>query len=504
MTLNSEELSELQFLEDMEELELLESMEAKQPESHDFSASEMVKNIPSSAAGLAKDMYQAVRHPIETGKAVANVAAGGLYKANEALKESLPEYMQFTTKPIRTLWGGENKLLGQDQAPMAEAVGQSLKDRYGGIDETKRTVQEDPVGALADLAGIISGAGVASKMPKISKLGEIIDPINIAGKTISATKSRVPEGLTPSGMYKSAAKFNTSTPSDVRSSITETALKNRIMPTESGLDKLDGLIKGYTGKLDELLKKAQATGQTIPKEELYKYINELSEKKGGVRLGAQADVDTIKKIVDGFDDHLSTIGKDRLDAGDLQNLKLEADKEINWDRRNLRGNLTKEETYQAIRKAAKENIESLEPGVKGVNQELSQLYELQKYLPQKVARVENRDLMSLGAPAKIMAGDAVSPGLGTAIGTGLAITDLPKYKARAAINMRRAADAIQRGQQASRQAMNAELAQSILGSVPGQVTSDIVRLAIENPELARLAAILSGRSTDTIQQVEQQ
>ena len=90
-----------------------------------------------------------------------------------------------------------------DQEQTARNVGQFYKQRYGGVQNIKDTLYNDPVGMLADVGTVVTGVGgalrgaggVASKLGSVSKaskltqagelasnIGTKIDPLVIAGK----------------------------------------------------------------------------------------------------------------------------------------------------------------------------------------------------------------------------------------------------------------------------------------------------------------------------------
>lgn len=90
-----------------------------------------------------------------------------------------------------------------DQEQTARNVGQFYKQRYGGVENIKNTLYNDPVGAVADVATVATGVGgalrgtgaVASKIGSVSNaskltqagklasnIGTKIDPLVIAGK----------------------------------------------------------------------------------------------------------------------------------------------------------------------------------------------------------------------------------------------------------------------------------------------------------------------------------
>lgn len=108
---------------------------------------EAVKNIPGSAKQFATGIYEAVRHPIDTLSAVADVGAGALRLALP--KQVVSFFDQFDANPQAT----------QRAMDAAKQVGGAIADRYGSWDSIKRTVAEDPVGAAGDLSTLLSGAG---------------------------------------------------------------------------------------------------------------------------------------------------------------------------------------------------------------------------------------------------------------------------------------------------------------------------------------------------------
>lgn len=121
-------------------------------------------NTPESALRFASDMAQVFIHPVETAQNLGGVLLGTLQLA-------IP---------------GE-----QDSEANAKAVGQFFVDRYGSVENLKKTLSDDPVGFLADAATVLTGGGalaarapgIAGKIGKITQsVGSKVDPINIAGQ----------------------------------------------------------------------------------------------------------------------------------------------------------------------------------------------------------------------------------------------------------------------------------------------------------------------------------
>jgi hypothetical protein len=76
----------------------------------------------------------------------------------------------------------------------AEAVGQFFADRYGGIENVRKTLAQDPVGFAADVATVLTaGGGLAARGPglvgKVGKVataaGRVVDPLSAAAKVVS-------------------------------------------------------------------------------------------------------------------------------------------------------------------------------------------------------------------------------------------------------------------------------------------------------------------------------
>jgi len=127
-------------------------------------------NFPGSAFELGKSTFEAVTSPIETGKNIAALGSSVL---------------------------GKMGITDADPA-MANRVGEFYKNRYGGIENAKRTFANDPAGFLADAATILTGAGgalravpqagVKSAGKAVQKAADVIDPLSIAVKGVKGAR----------------------------------------------------------------------------------------------------------------------------------------------------------------------------------------------------------------------------------------------------------------------------------------------------------------------------
>jgi hypothetical protein len=154
-----------------------------EPQRRNYAISEVpmaaVTNIPKSTAEAAMGIYQAVTSPIETAKTIGDVLAGGIY--NILPKEAVSFIDKFDSNPA-------NK---ERAIKTANAVGGIYTDRYGDWEKIKRTMAEDPIGAISDLSLLFSGgAGAASKVGMAKTAGALTtaasatNPINALVKPV--------------------------------------------------------------------------------------------------------------------------------------------------------------------------------------------------------------------------------------------------------------------------------------------------------------------------------
>lgn len=134
-----------------------------------------VRNLPASAAQFGKDIVQPIVHPVDTAKALYSVGSGAVQKAVPGVQA--------------------------DEAAF-DAVTKFFADRYGGMENLKRTLASDPVGFLADISTALTGGGaLAARAPgmagragaAVRAAGRSVDPLTLATKGVQATGSRVIE-----------------------------------------------------------------------------------------------------------------------------------------------------------------------------------------------------------------------------------------------------------------------------------------------------------------------
>jgi len=388
----------------------------------DFSTMEMIKNIPGSAGQYAEDLLTPILHPMDTATSLYTLARG-------AAEKLIPD-----------------KINGVDFGPgthekYADAVGKFFKDRYGSIDNLKRTAQEDPVGVLADVSALLTAGGsAASKIGKLGKagkaaktVGQAVDPVNLVTKTARYTAGKAVPKAVPRKMFESAAKWRPSINKAQRARMTETALREKLMPTTKGVTKITDALDDLNTGIDSIIDTATAEGKTIPRQALFKNLKALRKDIGGTKLDAPDNLRQIDRVVKTFEEYAKKVGKDELTPRDLQTLKQAAYKQINFDLKQGRASFGRNEARKAIARAAKEKLEELDPNIKAINKRMGDLLEVQPELERSASRVENLNIIGLGTPMNVGAGGVLGDIPGAAVGAGLSIMEMPRVKARGAL-----------------------------------------------------------------------
>jgi hypothetical protein len=393
----------------------------------DFDAATMIKNVPSSVGKIATDVWSAVSDPIGTGKAIGSLAQS----TGNMLGRKAAELTTGQDFPAGLL---------RDET-VAQATIQGAKDRYGSIDALKRTAMEDPAGMMLDVSGV--GALGASAAPRIGRMvAGAAEPITVAGniaRTVGKGAMQIPGvRALPDYLYNKAAKWSTTLTPDERLRLNRTAMTEGIRPTEGGVRKVQNRIEILDETLNELITKSSATGKPIRLDEVFRYLQDLRRTKGGVRIGGADDVAEIDRLTSTFMNDMHDQGKTMVTLKELQNLKTEAYKSVNYSaKRNVNAPI-EEDFMKTVARGAKDTIVENLPEAADINKRLSDLYNLEPAMRRSAGRMANNNIGGIGAPLKITAGNAVGnalgmPGAGTTIGAVMGLIEMPAFKATAAI-----------------------------------------------------------------------
>ena len=386
-----------------------------------------IKNTPSSAYQFAANIYDALRHPVDTANALYKTAKGGV----EKVIPNLPEITG--TKP---------------DAEHFDKMVEFFKERYGGEDQLRNTIETDPVGFLADVSSVLSGAGATvmggasiakTVMPStakvaesastigrgISELGALSDPLsmaiqgpaNLIGKTIPKTGK-----LSPEALYESAIKPSTTLSKEERMTRVTTALENNILPTQKGLDKIRSLISGIDDEVSNIIKTGPYKGNPINTDAVVKYLDELKDfaKK---TVNPQDALEDIAKVEQKFLEAKGTA----MSVEDAHILKKNTYTELNKFYDKFTRNATIE-AKKALARGLKEEVYALYPELRSMGKKEGALIALEESIERASSRISNRDIIGLGIPMKGAAGGIVGGAPGAIATTAIGILDTPIVK----------------------------------------------------------------------------
>jgi len=399
---------------------------AKQQEESkfQFSGKEAIKNLPGSIVEEGKNLIGAITQPIETAKGIGNLALGVAEKA-------IP--------------GGP-----YPQEKYADALGDYYANKYGSKDAFLKELQNNPASVLSDLSMFVTGgasgaaklaslskvgAKAAPALEKVAQVGTAIDPLNLAANTTMYGASKViPNSVAP-GLYESAAKFSTTLSPAERTRITETALKNQIPLSYEGLGMVQSKLTDLGDKMDTLITNATDKNIKIPATKVLESLKDVKKQSGGFKIEAAQDIKEINDIEKQFKTYLKQNKITSVTPQQLQDFKADAYKRIDFGRAPEKPSVAKEEAYRAMAGSARESLEGFMPELRDINTQYGSLRELQPNLQKAVGRIENRDLMGLGATAKTGAGGALGGIPGALVGFGQSLLDSPKVKGKAALEL---------------------------------------------------------------------
>jgi hypothetical protein len=144
---------------------------SSQPQPEEKSLTGFGANVLKSGGNFISDLFQG-------GKMLGGLALKGA--------KSMTGDMEASKEIIE---GGRN--LWEHKGDIGSALKQGFSDRYGGVEQVKNTLYNDPVGAAGDLSTLFSGVGAASKVGGLSKVAKIAntaanitDPVMALGKAV--------------------------------------------------------------------------------------------------------------------------------------------------------------------------------------------------------------------------------------------------------------------------------------------------------------------------------
>lgn len=390
-----------------------------------------LENFVPSAKRAVGDIVEAVSSPWETAKSLGNVALGTAQK----------------------LIPGE-----QESEKYADAVGQYFAGRYGSMDGFKNALAHDPVGVLSDLstaftggAGALKGgakvaqvAGKAGAAANIGRAGDLamtaahaLDPLTMTAKAVTAPFGAAGKGYdflkqTITGapreikrplaerLYQRSLKPLTSLDPQERTAMIQTALRERISPTEGGyqrlVDRQSELGREIRRFIDERTQ-LEATGavpRTIDPEAIAHSAMEYASNRLHISSEANVALPQARSAVSNF---LESHGFQNMDTATAQAVKqrtqLEAQKAFGETMAT-----PAQEAKKGLAHALRTGIEQNIPEVAPLNARYAELAELRPLIERALGREGNVNAISLPSIVAGVgaAGSGASPAAKAALG----------------------------------------------------------------------------------------
>jgi hypothetical protein len=382
-----------------------------------------IGNAPKSAGQFIKDVVTPFLHPVQTTKALAQLAEGGYEKL----------FVPGTD---------------QDEKIIDDMI-DMMSERYGGVGNIQKTLAEDPVGFVGDLASFLVPGGTAakavSKTAKVTKAGEIaakvgkaIHPAKLPSKAIEATINAVSKGVSkmvpddlPTKWYNDAVKFNKKLDPEQKKLLAQTALDEKIMPTYAGIQKAQDKVDDINLEIDTMIDKAVGDGKEISVNALFTKMNEMRDELPSKPL-PETKEKLMKKIVAETDRANRKIASGKLTPKQVQNIKKGFYQELDnfYDKQK---NPYAAEVKAGIAQGAKESLETVFPEIKGLNASESVMIELKQAIEKAAPRVADSKLFTFGSAIKTTAGGAMGGRPLALVMGAMSVFSNPKVKAKLAM-----------------------------------------------------------------------
>jgi hypothetical protein len=408
-------------------------------------ASQAISNIPASGAEFVKNIVGAATSPIETTQAVTGLVGG----AGAALSNKILDILGVPDIPKEAIEADPILRKAAKKEQIFDATVEGLSERYGGVENLKQTIATDPVGFLADVSAITTAGGaLAAKLGKAKKIGQLqrigekvsgvgqaIEPLSLPN-TVRKGFSKAVAKLTPESMLnkmvESSFKFSAKVPLEQRTKLAQTALNEGIVPSAKGSRKIQGIIDNINDDITKAIDLGSKKGTTILSTDVLTRLDDLKAFYAE-SVGGGIAIKEIEDMAAGF---AKDFGK-RIPIARAQQIKRNTNAIIRKQFGEMKSVAV--ETQKNIARGLKEEIANRFPEIQALNERESSLIGLNKELEKAVRRIDNRNIVSLGAKAA-GAGGAAAGGAGGGLFTLLAdqIFGNPAIKTKLAIAIKAA------------------------------------------------------------------
>jgi len=255
-----------------------------------FNILDTIKNIPESGVQFGKDIGSGLSGLIPKDPQLAfneqqilnpgikNLGKNLINAFRQTIPPTIKNLSKFALGALEKITPGE-----QSHEKIFDGLVDAYIERYGSKEKALNTIEKDPIGFLADLSAVVTGAGgAATKIGTVGKLGKVA---KVGGKI-----SKLGRALEPTVLAVNTAKgFNKLTRLNKALSLGAQRL------TKTGI----GAGKGNERALATQIKKSGSPVKLLNDHGIYGSLEDISEQLGTIHRKSKAIVD----------DGLASIGK---------------------------------------------------------------------------------------------------------------------------------------------------------------------------------------------------
>ena len=352
-------------------------------------------NALNDAGDIASGVYNMVRHPIDTATGLGKLAVGGsaaIQKKLGLLDRDVPIEGESSARKLA--------------APFVEAY-----RNPGGIPgQLAEYGYNKPVSAAFTLSGGLGTAGAAARAGSASRIAnamsagsQVANPINMAGKIGTSGASALSKLGLPEKLYGSALKLPISekwikvagdNEISRRKGAIKAGIENEVMPTEYGLAKATKLEKETRGVIDSLINENSSKIEGVTTADIVR--NGLKDAYN--KASRSSDPVGMKAFIDEMSDKFLEHGE-KIPVNKLQEIKRQLYNEVKYaseESKSLPGQLASV-GKKGLAHEAMIALEQRFPDLKLLNKKDASLIALKEGIQRAAARIENQDMVGLGA-----------------------------------------------------------------------------------------------------------
>ena len=363
---------------------------AKQPRSWASVPGEALANLPKSAGNFVSGIYQSVRHPIDTGKALFEAGQG-------AAVNLMPDAYINQLNKLQPGLADKRR----DVSEKADAIGGFYKDRYGSVEGFKEGIATDPVGIASDLSTVLTGGAMLA--PKTSTVANVLNagakytnPVNavtgIAGKAGVALSDKVMKPVARRFMQSAVKPTIEQLRKGDAGVAIDTLLKYGINPSEKGVQSLRGRVDDINSQISG---KIAASNATVNKSDVLSYLIDPT-KRFSNQVSPTSDLNAISGVAQDFVNHPGFPGN-TIPVQAAQALKQGTYKSLSGKYGEVGSAST--EAQKALARGLKDQVGKAIPDVIPLNAEESNLLRTLKVTERRALMELNKNPVGLSALA---------------------------------------------------------------------------------------------------------